>query len=677
MPAHSKAWWYLNRLRLMQPAEIAHRVARQVQVAIEQLRPQRAPALDDPDLAHFGKAWCEELPRALPQTNAAVREAADRILDGRWVVFSLHDVALGFPPQWNRDPLSGTVAPMAFGKTLDYRNEALVGNIKYLWEPARHLELVTLAQAWRASGERRYLQGCATLLESWFDQCPYPRGVHWASSLELAVRLLNWAVAWHLMDGPGSPLFEEDKGRQLRRRWLDSVYLHQRFVAGHLSRYSSANNHLLGELMGLFVASLTWPCWPESQRWQRSSHAEFEAEALRQNSEDGVNREQGIYYHHEVADMMLWCGLFGRANGWEFSSAYWDRLEAMLGFVHALMDAGNHVPTIGDADDALMVRLDPRKDFDPYLSLLHTGAEIFARPQWRRSRESDPKTLWLLGPATRPAEDKARAVTRWTAPSDSVVAFPRGGYWILGSGFGSPQEVHLTADAGPLGYLSIAAHGHADALSLVLSLGGRPVLIDPGTYAYHTERKWRDYFRGTSAHNTLRVDGLDQSVIGGNFMWLDKANAVCLNCTRSAEGDDWLAEHDGYLRLGDPVLHRRRIQYMPRGGVIRITDVVKCSGRHALEWHWHFTPECRIELGVEGARVEVLGWSLTLRQLAAGAEVSLHKGQDDPPLGWISRRFDHKEPSPTLRLSRVVDGPGEFVTEMLLNQVPSTQQSTS
>lgn len=677
MTAPSKTQWYLNRLRLMQPAELAHRLARQLHIAIEQLRHLRQPALAKPDLGRFGRAWCDELPRALPEISAAVREAADGILEGRWVVFALHDVALGFPPQWNRDPLSGTVAPMVFGKSLDYRNETIVGNIKYLWEPARHLELVTLAQAWRASGEQRYLQGCATLLESWFDQCPFPRGAHWASSLELAVRLLNWAVTWHLMDGPGSPLFDGQRGQQLRRRWLDSIYLHQRFVAGHLSRYSSANNHLLGELMGLFVASLTWPCWPESPRWQRSSQAEFEVEALRQNWEDGVNKEQGIYYHHEVADMMLWCGLFGRANGHEFSSAYWARLEAMLAFIHAVMDAGNHVPMIGDADDALMVRLDPRKTFDPYLSLLHTGAEIFSQPQWRRSSESDPKTRWLLGPAPRLNEGEDYTTSRGSASSDIVTAYPQGGYWILGSGRASPQEVHLVADAGPLGYLSIGAHGHADALSLVLSLGGQPVLIDPGTYAYHTDRKWRDYFRGTSAHNTLRVDGLDQSVIGGNFMWLDKANAVCLNYVRGSDGDDWLAEHDGYLRLGDPVLHRRRIQYVPRAGVIRITDVVNCSGRHALEWHWHFAPECRIELCSEGARVEVPGWSLTLRQLEAGAEASLHSGQDNPPLGWISRRFDHKQPSPTLRLARTVDGTQEFVTELLLDQVFSLQRTTS
>ena len=76
-----------------------------------------------------------------------------------------------------------------------------------------------------------------------------------------------------------------------------------------------------------------------------------------------------------------------------------------------------------------------------------------------------------------------------------VKSFPQGGYWVMVYAGNTLDEVRVVADAGP-GYLSLAAHGHADALALVLSLGGRPVLIDPGTYAYHTQRRWRDYFAG-------------------------------------------------------------------------------------------------------------------------------------------------------------------------------------
>jgi hypothetical protein len=663
MPVATKARWYINRLLVMSPAEVGHRLRRVAATNLERVAAWRTDPPPAPSLQRLGAAWCDTLPETDDELRALLCSAADATLQGRWRVFALDGVSLGFPPAWNKDPKTGKLAPLRFGSAIDYRDEDQVGNIKYLWEPSRHLELVTLAQAWRASAQRRYLDGCRDLLISWFEQCPYPLGVHWASALECSVRLLNWSVAWHLMGGLGSPIFEGADGLSFRRRWFDQIYLHQRFVADHYSRHSSANNHLLGELMGVFVASLTWPCWPESKPWRDQARAEFEREALEQNWDDGVNKEQGIYYHHEVADMMLLCALFGRANDCHFGAAYWQRLERMLGFIDAMMDRGGHVPMFGDADDALMVRFDPRADFDPYKSLLCTGAELFGHLQWRRGVSDDVKTRWLLGNAPpRPAAQASPAAA--AAGTVQVQAFPQGGYWLMGSGFGRDDEVKLIADAGPLGYLSIAAHGHADALSLVLSLGGQPVLVDPGTYAYHTQKKWRDYFRGTSAHNTLRIDGVDQSEIGGNFMWLRKARARCLGFNHNGDAVEWLGEHDGYARLSDPLRHRRRIEYRASEGSIRVTDAVVCQRSHRLQWHWHFAPECTIAIEPGRATAEVGGWLVELSSPLPGVDFSLHVGQEEPPLGWLSRRFDRKEPSPTLRLACDAGATREFVTDI-------------
>jgi len=140
---------------------------------------------------------------------------------------------------------------------------------------------------------------------------------------------------------------------------------------------------------------------------------------------------------------------------------------------------------------------------------------LFARADFKaKAGAFDDKSRWLLGDeaAARFAALDARSA-RLPVRRD----FPHAGYHVLGEGFETPREVRIVADAGPLGFLSIAAHGHADALSFTLSAGGCPILIDPGTFAYHTERRWRDYFRGTAAHNTVRIDGVDQSVSGGTM----------------------------------------------------------------------------------------------------------------------------------------------------------------
>ncbi len=481
------------------------------------------------------------------------------------------------------------------------------------------------------------------------------------------------------LDCPGVVPLAMTEWGAFERRWLDAIYRHCHFIAGHLSRHSSANNHLLGELMGLFVASVTWPCWPESARWREQARAEFEAEALKQTAPDGVNREQAIWYHHEVADMMLLVGLIGRANGVEFCAAYWERLEKMLDFIAALMDVGGNVPMIGDADDAHMVRWVPAmgesRTSDAldtgfrrcdgvgggtvYRSLLATGAVLFERPDFAaKAGRFDDKSRWLLGDG---AQERFEALARQGGEGRWARAFPEGGYYVLGADLDTPTEVRLVADAAPLGYLSIAAHGHADALAFTLSVAGREMLIDPGTYAYHTQKVWRDYFRGTSAHNTLRVDGVDQSVIGGNFLWTRHAAARCLEWAPGADVDRWAGEHDGYRRLADPVTHRREVMLDKAARRIAVTDTLVCKGAHTVEMFWHFAEDCEVSYaeGIIVARKNGVALRLVC---PADMKVRLASGENNPPLGWISRSFDVKVPCTTVVVRGVAGGGWRGVT---------------
>jgi Heparinase II/III-like protein/Heparinase II/III N-terminus len=641
--------WILNRVRTMGVRELHHR-------GVQYLRTQ---------LERAGLGWVGSLPadatRGMPWIAAwpegfaidSYREAAERILQGKFRLFANREWMLGLPPDWNRDPSSGAHAPLAFGKTLNYRDEEGVGNIKYLWEPNRHLELVTLAQAWRLSGEARFAEGCLTLVDSWIAQCPYMMGPNWTSSLELALRLVNWSCAWHLLDGDQSVLFQDEPGGAFKARWLAAVRQHCHFIAGHLSLYSSANNHLLGELLGLLIGSTTWPCWPESVRWHARALHGFAEQALLQNNADGVNREQAIWYQHEVADMMLFAGLTAAANGHDFGAAFWGRLEAMLDFLASCMDAGGHVPALGDADDAVIVRFSPDPDFRVYQSLLATGSVLFARGDFKhKAQVFDDKSRWLLGDA---AAAKFAALAADSSGRRLRRSFEQGGYYILGSDFESLREVRLVVDAAPLGYLAIAAHGHADALSFTLSVAGRPMLIDPGTYSYHTQPRWRDYFRGTSAHNTLAIDHLDQSVPGGAFLWSRHASTRCLVFALGPDHERIVAEHDGYRRLPDPVTHRREILYQPAARVISVTDRIRCTSAHDVEIYWHFAQECRVTLEGDAARATRDGIWVVLRW-PAPLHATLLRGSVDPIQGWISHRFDEKVPTDTLVVSGRVAG---------------------
>ena len=530
-----------------------------------------------------------------------------------------------------------------------------------LWEPNRHLELVTLAQAWYLTRDSKYLDGCRSTA-GFLDEAV---SLSARSELDQFVRtcdtigklVICLAPAWRECF---RYLCRSD-GHDFRERWLHSIYQHSHFIRGHLSFYSSANNHLLGEYMGLFVASVTWPVWPESRKWQVFAKRGLEREALKQNAEDGVNREQGIWYHHEVADMMLLCGLIGRANGDEFSARFWQRLESMLEFILSMMAYGHHVPMIGDADDAVMVRLG-MDNVNVYQSLLATGAVIYERDDFRlKAGGFDDKSRWLLGDeaATRfrdiPAIGEVAGIRR---------AFPDGGYYVLGDQLDTEKETRLIVDGGELGYLSIAAHGHADALSFTLFVAGNEILTDPGTYAYHTQKKWRDFFRGTSAHNTVRVDGVDQSVSGGNFLWIRHAKARCTRVETGDEIETWVGEHDGYTRLDDSVVHCRTIIFDKTRMVIHVRDTLRCINKHKVEIFWHFAEVCAV--AVEGTQVTARVGKVTVWMcLQHPVWVPQYlMGCDEPPQGWVSRKFDEKVPAPCVIWSGEVTGTTELITEL-------------
>jgi glycosyltransferase involved in cell wall biosynthesis len=652
--------WRINRLRCMTPGEVPYRIARAIAARLEPLATWRA-RVPPADRGPAARRWVH-VPEELGV--AAYVAAADRVAAGTLDVFALSYRSGRGAPRWNRDPRTGVEAPLSWGKRLDYRDRRCVGDIKYLWEINRHLHLVTLAQGYALTRDPKYLEMFGAHLRSWLDACPFGRGPNWCSSLECAIRLINWSIAWQLLGGNGAVLFAGSDGARLRQRWLESVYQHARFIHGYFSRYSSANNHLIGEAAGLYIAGVTWPCWPKVRRWRSAARQILLREALRQNSPDGVNLEQAVCYQQFVLDFLLLALLAGDSAGERFPEAYRQRLAASLRFLAAIMDAGGNVPMIGDADDGAVTRLAQGPGFCPYRSLLASGAVLFGDAALKRKAgELDDKTRWLFGAHAQQVFGQLGVAPE---PLPVPRAFAGGGYYILGCNLERRDEIRVVADLGPLGYGGIAAHGHADALAFTLSIGGLEFLIDPGTYLYHGGGPWRAYFRGTAAHNTIRIDRRDQSEQGGDFMWLHKAAAHCqaAHFTEAVETlDGW---HDGYQRLRDPVRHRRRLMLEKPARRLVIEDRLEMAGEHEVEVLFHCAAECRVEPTASGYVIRRGSWALELQLPADPAGTArLYCGSIDPICGWVSRSYDHRQPSPTIVWRARLAGPARLRTELM------------
>jgi hypothetical protein len=633
----------------MTPAEVFYRVQEVGRKRVSRLLGQRRRRFQSTDAMPAAGRWLR-MPAALnkvhKQTSLIIIAAETaRIMAGEVRLFATSFYSVGRVPEWNRCPLTGVLAAAVPSHTISLTDRAQVGDIKFVWELNRHLHWVTLAQAHALDGAPEPLQVLGEQLRSWLQQCPPNTGPNWTSSLEYALRLINWSVVWQLIDGERSSLFSGAEGQALLRNWLEVIQHHVLGIAEHYSRHSSANNHLIGELAGVFVSAHTWPCWPLVRALGKRARHELEQQIVLQTTEDGVNREQAFEYAAFVFDFFVVVERCAAMVSQPMSAAYLDRMAAMCCFIRSVMDSGGHVPQVGDADGARVLRLHPDGSHAGFAAMLQKGALLFGRPDWvgGLGEQGANEAQWLYASLDEPAASTKR---------QPRLDFPEGGYQLFESAVGTSREIKGLVDVGPLGYLGIAAHGHADALQLCLSVGGRPLLVDPGTYSYWSDKPSRDYFRGTSAHNTVRVAEQDQSASGGRFMWTRKAVVCDVDVQRRVDGSAQIsASHDGYQRLRSAFGHHRRVEFDATALTVLVIDEVAGMVDECIELHWHIHPDWDASLGNAGLmlRLGEQAVLLEVRAMNTEGELSLWSAVAATTLAWYSDRYNIKRASKVLR----------------------------
>ena len=580
-----------------------------------------------------------------PAGHAGLLAAAGRAADRR---FTLLSSVLEFPARidWHFDPLAQRSMPLSHWTAIPYWRPGCCPGVREIWELNRHQHFVTLGQAWLLEGEERSARALLDQWQSWLEDNPAGRGINWTSMLELGLRLISWS--WALALVKDAPLLTPG----FYGRLLVSVHQQAEQIVQHLSRGSSANNHLLGECLGLIHAGTFFPELKRAPAWRERGFALFWKELVRQVHPDGVIKEQSTGYQRYLYDYGTLAIIAAAAAGESVPAAVLQRLERMADFAAALIDEAGSLPQIGDGDDGQALLLDPARaggrttaggeSASPWRDLLGSAALRFGRADFKAlSAGFSPALFWLHGAA---AADAFGRIPAQAGPRPALRLFPDGGYAVLRSEWEAVRSTGLF-DAGPLGLDAMAAHGHADALSFTLTTAGEPLLIDSGTYQYRGEESWRRYFRGTAAHNTVRVAGRDQSGILGPFQWGHRAEARLLTPGEAGGRVSVAGEHDGFRRLG--VLHRRRVAV--EKGLWVIEDELAGSGRMLVELFWHLAP-CQWTMPAPDrveARFERCHLSIRLSG-PASLQLQVVEGAMEPIQGWFSPRFGVKKANPVL-----------------------------
>jgi hypothetical protein len=502
----------------MSPREVLWRSGQAATRPLRMVRPRAAPPPRWDD-----PSWSAVLHRLVePRRDSFIADAA-RIAEGR---LELWGQPIGVDLRrvdWLANPLNGS--------RFDGRSSRQwTRDPKPLWELHRQQHVVPLAVG-AALGERDdWARLAIEHLLDWVARNPPGRGLGWSSGYEAAHRLVSWAFA--------VPFLRTTLKAEELDRLNDAFTRHCAFVAGRPSRFSSENNHRIAELVGLLAgarlgaAGLEWP-----KLWR-----ELEEQVDRQTYSDGGSREQAAGYFLYVLELLWVAGLLASSAGWPLGRLE-QRLEAMLDWLAAVADDQGEPPPVGDDAEDRILRL-----------------EYFER---RRANSIAGRLEALLGRSRRQQH------------RESTMLRPSG-YAVLRA-----PGTRVVFDVGELGFGSLAAHGHADALAVLLDRSGRAVLRDSGTGMY-APVSLRDRFRATDAHNTVVVDGVSQAQPLGSHLWGRRFETTIEIVHLSDRYDAVRASHDGYR----DTLHTRSVIFVKPDLLVVLDCIASARARNAtLVWH--------------------------------------------------------------------------------------------
>lgn len=620
--------WYRRRLASMSGPEVLHRVIEQIKRAQSRGRvPDLAgPAGDGTRLPAL--PGLKEGLRAMAEDRALLdcwRVFADRAREGRYHFLGLDWPAVTDPKRWHVDPVSGRHWPDdIYCFRVPFRSAHDMGDVKYVWELNRLQHLQPVAALAALTGEAELIKLCVQEIESWIDANPPYQGVNWASGIELTLRVVSLIVVVSLL---GDEAFSQAQRRKLWSTLAHHGYWLMRFP----SRFSSANNHLVAEAAGLYLLGGLASSLPQADRWLDYGRRTLMEEIHRQIHEDGVGAEQSPTYTAFSLEFWLLCGEVGRRKGHPFPEPFWQRLSGAGETLRWMLDGAANAPRIGD-DDEGRVLVSELHETDYVASVISCIARAVDQP-----RLIPPRTRSHLRHALFPAPAKPAAEIA------GLRHMSTGGYTVIRQ-TEKGRPCLWVIDHGPLGYLSIAAHGHADALSVLLHLDDQPVLVDAGTYLYHSGGAWRDHFRGTAAHNTLSIAGSDSSRIAGAFNWSRKASVSLVEMVEDPACWAVEAEHDGFVEEFG-LRHRRRIERLG-DGLIAITDrLIGSSGGQDVEIGFLLHPDLGADTPENIVVIRRSDRELVQLSHEGGLTPEVQRGLDDPPRGWYSEAFGRKVPA--------------------------------
>ena len=580
-----------------------------------------------------------EIPPPAAQLNSQIKQltiGCNRIVAGDLSDFSAVYQPLDPPDNerlnWFRDYHTGWEWPVRFYRQMDYTTEQRPGDIRTMWEIHRHLFFPLLAAGFTLQGEEQYASFVRRHWLDWLNRNPIGCGIGWIAPQiqENAIRNISWILVYVFLQDSRT-LTATDQRTFRRAIYQQGCFLNHYFD----DKKEISHNHLISEAGGLALTGMFFRNHSFGRRWLRRGLRTLEQAIIFQVHPDGVQGEFSLNYHAFVLETILLVYSFGQRLGLHFDGEFSEALHGMLKHINAMTRPDGTLPRFADTDNATAWALSPHRLEDRH-RYVTTGAALFSDSKLKTPTAKFHLETWL-----RLGEDGWR---RWLETptgneADRQFFFPSMNTLCSSFRTENRMEQLIIRGGGAVFPTGIGtSHNHADYLSFTWWVDGEELLIDPGTFAYSLDDRWRYYFRSATAHNTIDIDG--ENMLDVTSMRFGVPSIFPVETVAQEFHPEYSFLHLRYhkqTRLNQWQHDRLFLHINP--GLLLIRDRVLCPGRHRLQTHFQLAGNYKKDKTRSLMSLRRLKQGPALYFATSPDDITLDYGDEIKPAGWYSHRY--------------------------------------
>jgi asparagine synthase (glutamine-hydrolysing) len=559
-----------------------------------------------------------QIPSDIPWNPQVVVDEAERLLSGELKYFSNIYYQVGFPPDWHKDPVSGT--KLDSGKHWSQISDDEDVDIKFIWEASRFSMVYTLVRTYASTRDEKFAEAFWKLIHSWAESNPPNTGPNWMDGQEAALRLMAWIFGLYaFMDSASSTPERIAQFTILVAAHAERIYRNIHYAI------STRSNHTISEAFGLWLVGMLFPELKDSEKYVALGRKLLEQEATTQIFPDGSYSMYSLNYHRFILHLYLVAMRLGELSDSPFSNVLKNRVSKSIDYLYQLVDPETgQMPVYGSNDGALVLPLN-NCDFTDYRPLLQLGSYATKGTCLFQSGAWDEPIYWLYGPQA--------LQSKVDAPPQTTQNYADGGIFVLR---GSQSKAILRCTD------YRARPSHADQLHVDLWIRGQNIACDAGTYLYSGEGVWRNGLAHTAVHNTVTVDDKDQMKMVSRFTWTNWARGKVLQHNENL----WQGQHDGYK----PVTHKRTVMALDDDRWL-VVDHLEDRQIHHYSLHWllndfpHEQHQNLILLSIDSVK-----YKIQVGVMEGESAFSVVRADPNSTRGWRSQYYGDKEPAISMML---------------------------